>query len=85
MTTVSIHYENSNDEPMEIQVDPWAGLYRLAKGESIEFVAQSQTESPKFTVEERGNLRIITFVHSSEFFVLLDGKRIHWTKYPHNF
>lgn len=31
MTTVSITFENSNDEPIFLQVDPWAGIYLLKK------------------------------------------------------
>lgn len=38
MTTVSITFKNSNDEPIFLQVDPWAGFYLLKKGDKIEIV-----------------------------------------------
>ncbi len=85
MTTVTIRFINSNDLPVFVQVDPWAGLYVLEKGQEIEILAESETASPAFQVEEHKNTRILTVLHSSEYFVVRDGERVHWTQYQTNY
>jgi hypothetical protein len=80
MTTVSIRFVNSNDPLVHIQVDPWAGLYTLAKGKEIEIVVESETASPEFKIDEYGDTRILTILNSSEYFVVRNGKRVHWTE-----
>lgn len=85
MTAVSLRFSNSNDRPLNIQVDPWAGLYRLAKGQEIELIAESETDSPEFTLDQFGDSLIVTIACSDEYFVSKDGKRLHWTDYPNNF
>jgi hypothetical protein len=80
MTTISIRFANSNDPPVHVQVDPWAGVYTLEKGNAIEIVAESETTSPEFSIEEYGNTRILTLLHSSEYFIVRNGKRVHWTE-----
>jgi len=84
MTTFSIRFLNSNDQPVFLQVDPWAGCYVLKKGEEIELIAPSKTNSPSFGIDEYGDTRILTLFDSSEYFVVKDGKRIHWTEYSTN-
>jgi len=81
MTTISIRLLNSNERPVHLQVDPWAGVYTLARGKEIEIVAESETTSPAFQIEEHGDTRILTILHSSEYFVVRNGKRVHWTEY----
>jgi len=83
MTTLSIRFSNSNDGPIYLQVDPWAGFYLLKKGEEIEIVAESETASPSFSVQEFGTTRILEIWDSAEngYYVVLNGQRIHWTKY----
>ena len=81
MTTISIRFVNASGSPVHIQVDPWAGVYTLAKGKEIEIVAESETTSPEFKIEEYGDTRILTILHSSDYFVVRDGKRVHWTEY----
>jgi hypothetical protein len=85
MTTITIRFVNSNDPPVHIQVDPWAGVYTLAKGMQIEIVAESEATSAEFKVEENGNSRILTILHSSEYFVVRNGKRVHWTEYQSDY
>lgn len=80
MTTIFIRFVNSNDRPVHVQVDPWAGIYTLEKGKEIEIVAESETTSPEFRIEEYGNTRILTLPHSSEYFIIRNGKRVHWTE-----
>jgi hypothetical protein len=84
MTTTTIRFSNSNEQPVHVQVDPWAGVYRLAKGEEIEILAESETNSPAFQVDEYKDTRILTILHSTEYFIVKDGKRIHWTEYQSN-
>jgi len=85
MTTVSLCFSNRNDRPLIIQVDPWAGVYSLAKNQKIELIAESVTDSPAFEVEQSGDMLLVTIVHSDEYYVFKDGKRIHWTDCPNNF
>ena len=81
-TTVSITFENSNEEPIFLQVDPWAGYYLLKKGDKIEIVAESEESSPRFDVDEQGStIRMLTILDSTEYFVVIGGERIHWEKY----
>lgn len=81
MTTVSIVFSNSNDQPFYIQVDPWAGLYVLKQGEKIEIIAETENSSPSFSIDESGSMRILS-LWSDEYYVVLNGQRIHWSKYP---
>lgn len=81
MTEVSIIFGNNNDEPIYLQVDIWAGLYLLKKGERIEIVAASEKSSPQFNVTENGTTRILTLWDSEEYFVVIGGRRIHYLKY----
>jgi hypothetical protein len=54
MTSITITFSNSNDQPVFLQVDPWAGLYRLRKGDQVQIVAESETDSPGFQIDECG-------------------------------
>lgn len=84
VTTVSIRFSNSNDEPIYLQVDPWAGFYLLRKGEEIEIVAESETTSPSFSiVESTLNVRILSIWDSADngYYVVLNGERIHRANY----
>jgi hypothetical protein len=85
MTTVSLSFANEDDAPMFIQVDPWAGIYRLAKNESIEFVAESETNEPRFGVLRGSSVPYLTILDSTGYFVVVDGRRLHWTDFPANF
>lgn len=80
--TVSIAFTNSNDDPIYIQVDPWAGWYALKKGDQIHIIAvESENRSPQFDIQEYGASRILTLCNSDEYFVVIDGKRIHFSNY----
>lgn len=80
-TTVSIKFSNNDDEPIYIQVDPWAGWYLLNKGEEIEILAESETTSPSFDIEETGRTKRLTIVDSSEYYVVRNGQRVFWKEY----
>lgn len=84
MTTASIRFINSNDEPIDVQVEPIAGLYRLKKGESIEIVSESATNTASFEVNEYGTTRILMMLHSDEYYVVLNGQRVHCWEYLSN-
>jgi len=81
MTTVSIEFKNRNDQPIYVQVDPWAGLYLLKKGDEIQIVSESDTSSPTFWVRESDRTRILTILDSTEYYVILNGQRIHMNDY----
>jgi hypothetical protein len=81
MTAISIRFTNSNAPPIYVQVDPWAGVYTLEQGQEIEILAESEKETPVFQVEEHNDTRILTIFHSAEYFVIRDGKKVHWTEH----
>ena len=79
-----ILFMNSNEKPFYVQVDHWAGIYKLRKGEEIEFEAESEVPCPRTEIDEVGDTRILTLLDSTEYFVIKDGKRVHWTKFQSN-
>lgn len=79
-STVSIAFENDNDQPICLQVEPWVGFYLLKKGDRIEFVSEAGS-TPRFEVVESEITRRFTILDSTEYFVVVDGQRIHWEKY----
>ena len=82
MATVSFRFTNSGARPVILQVEPWAGVYRLGRGEAIEIIAESETDAPEFELEDDGETRYLTILHSSDYFVVSEGKRLHWTELP---
>jgi len=74
MLRFTIRFSNSNDLPIHVQVDPWAGVYTLAKGRMVELVALSEETSAAFDIEEYGSTRILTILNSSEYFVVRNGE-----------
>ncbi|MCA9236536.1 MAG: hypothetical protein KDA44_13765 [Planctomycetales bacterium] len=82
---VRIAFSNSSDSAVFVQVDPWACLYKLEKGESIEFAMKCHGSEPSFTIDEYDQRnRILTLVDCEEFFVVVNGRQIHWEEYPSN-
>lgn len=81
MVTVTFRYTNSADRPVILQVEPWAGTYRLAAGEAIEIVAESETDAPEFNLIGDRETRYLTILHSSDY-VVVEGSRFHWTECP---
>ena len=80
-----IEFINSKDSPIFVQVDPWACLYKLDKDQSIEFVADSTSEQMRFSIDECDNgTRILTLIDCEEFFIMVDGKQVHWEEYQTN-
>lgn len=79
-----IRFENANKTPCYVQVDPWAGLYQLYKGEAIEIEASSTVECPSIEFDECGETKILTLPDCEEYFVVQDGKRLHWTEFATN-
>jgi len=84
MTTVSIRFHNFNEKPIYLQVDPWAGIYLLKKDQWMEIVAESETSSPCLSVTESKDTRILTIGHSDEYYVVVDGQRVHYSDYFSN-
>jgi hypothetical protein len=79
-----ITFSNSNETPILIQVEPWACVYQLRKGEEIEFAADSQGREEIFSIDEHKDHRFLTFLFSDEFFVVRDGALVHWKDFPSN-
>jgi len=85
MTTVSILFHNLKNKPIQFQVDPWAGFYVLREGESIEIVAESETSSPSLSlIEHEDSFTVLEIGHSDEYYVVVDGKRVHCSDYLSN-
>jgi hypothetical protein len=84
MTTISIRCLNRNDHPIFIQVEPWAGIYRLAPGEAIDFSTESEAGPTRVEIDESGDTRYLAFPDSRDYFVVRDGRRVHWSEYPNN-
>jgi hypothetical protein len=85
MTTISFQYSNSNATPILIQVDPFAGIYKLNQGEQIEIGFEADLTTSAFDIDERDDLRILTLLQSDGYFIVEDGRRIPWTEFPSNF
>jgi hypothetical protein len=79
-----IKFSNSNESAIFVQVDPWAGLYKLGRGEQIEFTANGESEELLFEVDEYNDTRILTLVNCDEYFVVRDDVKIHWSDFPTN-
>lgn len=75
---VHIEYINSKDTRIFLQVDPWACLYKLDKGESIEILAEITPEQSRFTIQESDDHTRILTLPSEEFYLSIDGKLVHW-------
>ena len=85
MTTITITYRNFSEKPIYLQIDPWAGIYLLKKDESIEIVAMSETTSPSFDFNEsKEDFRSLTIGYSDEYYVVVDGQRVHCSQYMSN-
>jgi hypothetical protein len=81
---VTFKFKNSNDISMYIQVDPWAGLYMLRKGEEIELAVKHNRDGAILEVDEYNDTRILMFPCSDEYYVIREGKPIHWTLFSTN-
>ena len=79
-----LQFTNSDETPYFLQVDPWAGLYRIEVGRSVTLEADSGEDIPVVEFDQKGDTRFVTLVNSSEYYVIVDGKRLHWTDYPNN-
>lgn len=84
MTTITIRFRNSNEEPIYLQVDPWAAVYMLKNGEEIQIAAESESGEPSFFIEEYNDTRILVIEDSTDYYLIVDGKRIHWSVYQSN-
>ncbi|HBC60557.1 MAG TPA: hypothetical protein DC058_04980 [Planctomycetaceae bacterium] len=84
MLMFRVKFTNSNDAPIFVQVDPWAGLYKLCKGDEIEFAANGNDKELLFDVEEHNDTRIVTLWNSDEYFVVREGRPVHWKEFPTN-
>jgi hypothetical protein len=79
-----LKFTNSNDVPIFVQIDPWAGLYKLCKGDEIEFAADGNDKGLLVDVEEDNDTRIVTLWNSVEYFIVREGQLIHWKEFPTN-
>ncbi len=81
---IRLRFENSNDALIYVQVDPFAAVYALEKGEAIEIEADGKVERPDVSIVEHNETRIVTLYDYEDFFIILDDKRVHWTEYQSN-
>jgi len=79
-----IRFSNSNEAVIFVQVDPWAGLYQLRKGDQIEFTADGSDKEMLFEVDEHNDTRILTLVNCDEYFIVQGDELIHWSDFPTN-
>jgi hypothetical protein len=80
-----LEFSNSKDKSIFVQVDPWACLYKLKRGERIELVMECAADQPTFSIDEYDDEnRIVTLVDCDEFFISLNGELIHWKNYQSN-
>ncbi|MBX3424588.1 MAG: hypothetical protein KF688_02810 [Pirellulales bacterium] len=79
-----IEFSNSKDKPVFVQVDPWACLYKLEKGERIEFAVEATSDEPFFSIDDYDEENRILTLDSEEFFIVRDGQRVHWEEYQTN-
>lgn len=80
-----IEFSNSREDPIYIQVDPWACVYELRKGERMGFFAEAASSEPEFSIDEYDHKnRILTLWNCNEFFIVRDGVHVHWTDFPTN-
>ena len=78
-----LEFSNSKDKPIFVQVDPWACLYKLEKGDRIEF-AFDAGESESFSIDEYDDANRILTLECEEFFIVVDGKQVHWEEFQSN-
>lgn len=79
-----IKVQNTIQQPYYLQIDPWATVYLLQEGESIEIEAISDVDCPAFEFDECGETKILTLWDCEEYFILQNGKRLHWTEFQTN-
>ncbi len=77
-------FSNSKDRPIFVQVDPWACLYKLEKGDRIEFAFDGAANESAFSIDEYDEENRILTLYCEEFFIMVDGKRVHWEQYQTN-
>jgi hypothetical protein len=82
LVSVTFRYENRGTTPIIVQVEPWAGVYRLFTNDEFVLIAESATQTPEFELIEDGDTRYLTIHHSEEYFVVRGGVRLHWTDCP---
>lgn len=80
-----LKFRNSTDAPLSIQVDPWASLYVLNKGERIELVVDiSKCENGIEIDKHSDQYWIVELTHYREYFIVRNGDLVHWTDYQTN-
>ena len=58
-------------------------LYKLEKGDRIEF-AFGGSANESFSIDEYDEENRILTLECEEFFVMVDGKPVHWEKFQSN-
>jgi len=47
----------------------------------IEIEAECDKDMTELDIQEYGSTRILTIMHSKDYYVVHEGKRFHWTEY----
>lgn len=80
MSLLNLSFENSTNKVVTIQIDPFASLYELKKGERLEIEAEAMATKPRVTIDEYDDIRIVTLVDYDDFYIVRGNDRIHWTR-----
>jgi len=76
---------NSKETPIYVQVDPWACLYKVEQNQVITFLIPCDSVQPAFLIDAFDNdNKIVTLVNCEEFFVQVEGEKLHWEDYQSN-
>lgn len=79
-----IEFGNSKGRPIFVQVDPWACLYKLESGDRIVFVVDASIGDASLSIDECDEDNRILTLDCEEFFIIIDGKQVHWEDYQSN-
>ena len=84
MIRLRMRFSNSNEATIYVQVDPWAVVYALERGETIEIEADADSDTSTIEIDEHNDSRIVTLVDCDNYFVLSNGVRKHWSDFGTN-
>ena len=80
-----LFFKNTTEETeMYVQVDPWAGLYRLFPGQTLELITECDDTNTSVEIEDFGIDKIITLPNNRDYFVMRNGMKVHWTEFQTN-
>jgi len=79
-----IEYVNRKETPVDVQIEPWAGLYHLPPGDKIEISINVSSSVCRIEVEDQGDMVLLTLPDVEEYFIIDGGKRYHMSEFRTN-